>query len=277
MSHTLDGRAELAGSLDAEGAGVVEVALRLAMTQDDAGAGDPERSAAERRGDALVDVCRHYLDHRPTDAPPAGTGPTSTSSSATTTSPPAVRDGSSTAPRSTRPPPNGSSATPTCTAWSSPAAPPSSTTAGAPAPFPRTLRRAGRLRRPLRARPVTASRLVRSPPRHALGRRRRHRPGEPGPALRPAPPPLPPPRLAPQTHTRRHPRRHRPHRPSPHHRPTRLAATGAPYPTGRRAATSTSVDVVGWVTVGRSPDWLPGSWVEPGGAGHRHAMSVVTN
>ncbi len=69
MSHTLDGRAELAGSLDAEGAGIVEVALRLAMTQDDAGTGDPERTAAERRGDALVDLCRHYLDHRPADTP----------------------------------------------------------------------------------------------------------------------------------------------------------------------------------------------------------------
>lgn len=69
MSRTLDGRAELAGSLDAEGAGVVEVALRLATTDDDPTAGDPERSAAQRRGDALVDLCRHYLDHRTGEAP----------------------------------------------------------------------------------------------------------------------------------------------------------------------------------------------------------------
>jgi hypothetical protein len=69
LGRTLDGRAELQGSLDAEGAGIVEVALRLAITRDDVDAGDRERSAAERRGDALVDVCRRYLDTRSTDAP----------------------------------------------------------------------------------------------------------------------------------------------------------------------------------------------------------------
>ena len=69
MSRTLDGCAQLAGSLDAEGAGVVEVALRLAMTQDEPAAGDVERTTFERRGDALVELCRHYLDHRAADSP----------------------------------------------------------------------------------------------------------------------------------------------------------------------------------------------------------------
>ena len=67
-------------------------------------------------------------------------------------------------------------------------------------------------------------RLVRGPPRRPLARRRRHGSGEPGAPLLEAPPPVPPPRLAPQTPPRRHPRGHRPHRPRPHHRPTRLVA-----------------------------------------------------
>ncbi|HEX7169038.1 MAG TPA: DUF222 domain-containing protein [Acidimicrobiales bacterium] len=50
------------GTLDAEGGNVVATALRLATTPD--APGEPERTAPERRADALVDVCRYYLDHQ---------------------------------------------------------------------------------------------------------------------------------------------------------------------------------------------------------------------
>lgn len=58
LSETLDGRHVLDGHLDAEGGAVVAAALRLAM------ADDPDRSLAERRADALVDVSRFFLDHQ---------------------------------------------------------------------------------------------------------------------------------------------------------------------------------------------------------------------
>ncbi|MGQ0616439.1 MAG: DUF222 domain-containing protein [Acidimicrobiia bacterium] len=61
LSETLDGRSELSGHLDPEGAAIVGGALRSAATLD--GEGDPPRSPACRRADALVDVCRWYLEH----------------------------------------------------------------------------------------------------------------------------------------------------------------------------------------------------------------------
>jgi len=62
LSRILDGRRELSGSFDPEGGDVIATALRLAATGDVDG--EPARSPAQRRGDALVDVCRWFLDHQ---------------------------------------------------------------------------------------------------------------------------------------------------------------------------------------------------------------------
>jgi Domain of unknown function (DUF222) len=64
LSRILDGRRELSGSFDPEGGAVIATALRLATTRDIDG--EPRRSPAQRRGDALVDVCRWFLDHQQT-------------------------------------------------------------------------------------------------------------------------------------------------------------------------------------------------------------------
>ena len=58
LSPTLGGRHELSGSLDAEGGAVVATALRLAQRPD------RDRKLSERQGEALVDVCRWFLDHQ---------------------------------------------------------------------------------------------------------------------------------------------------------------------------------------------------------------------
>jgi Domain of unknown function (DUF222) len=62
LSRILDGRRELSGSFDPEGGAVIATALRLAATPDVDG--EPARSPSQRRGDALVDVCRRFLDHQ---------------------------------------------------------------------------------------------------------------------------------------------------------------------------------------------------------------------
>jgi Domain of unknown function (DUF222) len=62
LSRILDGRRELSGSFDPEGGAVIATALRLAATGDVDG--EPVRSPAQRRGDALVDLCRWFLDHQ---------------------------------------------------------------------------------------------------------------------------------------------------------------------------------------------------------------------
>ena len=62
LSRILDGRRELTGSFDPEGGAVIATALRLAQTPD--AIGEPARSPAQRRADALVDVCRRFLDHQ---------------------------------------------------------------------------------------------------------------------------------------------------------------------------------------------------------------------
>lgn len=79
LSQTLDDRYVIDGSLDAEGGAVATTALRLATTDDTDTIRDPRR----RRADALVDVCRFFLDHQQTRSG-AGTGPTSTWSSTST-------------------------------------------------------------------------------------------------------------------------------------------------------------------------------------------------
>jgi hypothetical protein len=64
LSRILDGRRELSGSFDPEGGSVIATALRLAQTRDIDG--EPARSPAQRRADALVDLCRRFLDHQQT-------------------------------------------------------------------------------------------------------------------------------------------------------------------------------------------------------------------
>ncbi|HEX2039301.1 MAG TPA: DUF222 domain-containing protein [Acidimicrobiales bacterium] len=64
LSRTLGARWVLDGELDPEGGTVLDLALRLAATSD--AADEPPRTPAHRRADALVDVCRFYLDHRGT-------------------------------------------------------------------------------------------------------------------------------------------------------------------------------------------------------------------
>ena len=58
LSRTLDGQWELTGSLDPLAGETVATALRLAMVDD------PDVLPAKRRADALVDVCRFFLDHQ---------------------------------------------------------------------------------------------------------------------------------------------------------------------------------------------------------------------
>jgi hypothetical protein len=62
----LDGRSTLTAELDAEATAIVETALSLAASPDAAG---EERTAQQRRGDALVDVFRFFLDHRDDEKP----------------------------------------------------------------------------------------------------------------------------------------------------------------------------------------------------------------
>lgn len=62
LSATLDGRGRLDGDLDPEAHTILGTALRLAETRD--AEGDPARVPSERRADALVDVCRFFLDHQ---------------------------------------------------------------------------------------------------------------------------------------------------------------------------------------------------------------------
>lgn len=64
LSRTLDDRWVLDGSLDAEGGSVVATALRLATPKPDDRPGRP----ATRRADALVDICRFFLDYQQTHA-----------------------------------------------------------------------------------------------------------------------------------------------------------------------------------------------------------------
>ncbi len=59
LSKTLDDRYVLDGSLDPEGGAVVAAALRTAASD-----GDAARAPATRRADALVDICRFFLDHQ---------------------------------------------------------------------------------------------------------------------------------------------------------------------------------------------------------------------
>lgn len=63
LSPLLDGHGRLDADLDPEGYAIATRALALAESKDAEG---EERTPAERRGDALVDVLRHFLDHQTT-------------------------------------------------------------------------------------------------------------------------------------------------------------------------------------------------------------------
>lgn len=60
VSRTLDDRWVLNGILDAEGGSVLATALRVATPER----GDLLRIPARDRADALIDICRFYLDHQ---------------------------------------------------------------------------------------------------------------------------------------------------------------------------------------------------------------------
>jgi Domain of unknown function (DUF222) len=64
LSRTLGGRWRLDATLGPEGGELLATALRLAQSPD--AHGEPTRSAATRRADALTDTCRHFLDHQHT-------------------------------------------------------------------------------------------------------------------------------------------------------------------------------------------------------------------
>jgi hypothetical protein len=61
LSRLLDGRGRLDANLDAEAFAIAARALELAESKDAAG---EERTPSERRGDALIDVMRYFLDHQ---------------------------------------------------------------------------------------------------------------------------------------------------------------------------------------------------------------------
>jgi hypothetical protein len=64
LSRTLAGRWRLDANLGPETGELLATALRLAQNPD--GQGEPARTPATRRADALGDVCRHFLDHQHT-------------------------------------------------------------------------------------------------------------------------------------------------------------------------------------------------------------------
>jgi hypothetical protein len=61
LSRLLQGRGRLDANLDAAAFEVVRTAMELAARPDAEG---EERTPAERRADALVDICRFFLDHQ---------------------------------------------------------------------------------------------------------------------------------------------------------------------------------------------------------------------
>lgn len=67
LSPLADGTWRLDAHLSAEAGAVVKKAIEGALTHDVDG--EPGRTAAQRRADAFVDVCRWFLDHR--EEPPA--------------------------------------------------------------------------------------------------------------------------------------------------------------------------------------------------------------
>ncbi len=61
LNNLPDGRYALNGTLSEDAGNTVDAAIRLAVTDDVDG--EPERTPAERRADALTEICQFYLDH----------------------------------------------------------------------------------------------------------------------------------------------------------------------------------------------------------------------
>lgn len=135
LSRTLAGTVAVDGLLDAEGGAVLLTALDALLTPPSAG---DLRRPAQRRADALVDLARTALDAAALPAT-GGERPHLTVTADLTTL--TAQSGAAAATwtgaaRSAAPPPAASAATPPSPASSPPAAARSSTSAGAPAPFP---------------------------------------------------------------------------------------------------------------------------------------------
>ena len=62
LSKILDGTAVLNGRFDPEATDVIATALRLGQSED--AEGEPARTPARRRADAMVDIFRSFLDHQ---------------------------------------------------------------------------------------------------------------------------------------------------------------------------------------------------------------------
>ena len=62
LSRTLAGRGEMRASFEAENTSIAKTALRLAQSHDE----NDQRSPAERRADAFIDICRFFLDNQQT-------------------------------------------------------------------------------------------------------------------------------------------------------------------------------------------------------------------
>jgi Domain of unknown function (DUF222)/HNH endonuclease len=63
-SRTLAGRARVDGDLDADTGELLLTALRVALQAAPDSDGEPVRVPAQRRADALGDICRFFLDHQ---------------------------------------------------------------------------------------------------------------------------------------------------------------------------------------------------------------------
>ena len=63
-SRTLDGRVRADADLDPETGDLLLTALRVATKTASDDEGEPLRSPAQRRADALGDICRFFLDHQ---------------------------------------------------------------------------------------------------------------------------------------------------------------------------------------------------------------------
>ena len=62
VSTLLDGRQEIKGHAHGEGGQLIVTALRVATTQDPEEG--PKRTPGERKADALIDICKYFLDHQ---------------------------------------------------------------------------------------------------------------------------------------------------------------------------------------------------------------------
>jgi hypothetical protein len=62
LSPSLGGQWAVGGSLDPHSGHELNVALRVAQTDDVEG--EPARTPGQRRADALIDICRYFLDHQ---------------------------------------------------------------------------------------------------------------------------------------------------------------------------------------------------------------------